>query len=270
MAGDWSGQEKGTGYEFWGLRKYRPGDSYRHIDWKAVARTKELYVREFLRDSAFNLMLLIDLSPSMKFGGKLPLALDIAESLAWAALQKNQPCGLLFYADRVLEYHASSAASRQFHKLSALLRKAVTVRCRRTDLRPAVEFLVKRMPGCLGAILSDFDGNIDGLGSVLEAAAAGRTPNHEMLALQILEQAEERLPEISDGQLRIRDLESGATLDLDLGRREEYAAAMRRRQFEKITKLAAAGIDSTVIVVGRDNVQEKVNQLFARRLAARV
>lgn len=34
MAGDWAGHDKGTGYEFWGLRKYLPGDSWSRIDWK--------------------------------------------------------------------------------------------------------------------------------------------------------------------------------------------------------------------------------------------
>jgi uncharacterized protein (DUF58 family) len=270
MAGDWAGLDTGTGYEFQSLRRFLPGDSFRHIDWKARARSGKLYVREFLKDSAYNLMLLVDLSPSMNFGGKLPLALDIAGSLAWAALQHNNPCGLLFFADGVLDYHAPSAATRQYHHLTGTLHRARTVDCRQTNLRPAVDYLVKRLPGCLGVILSDFNGEVTGLGSVLEGAAGGRTPAHEMLALHILEQVEDHLPDIGGGHLRIRDMESGAVLDVDLSRREQYDSAMRRLRQNRIGDLAGAGIDSTVILVHGDNVQEKVNTLFARRLAARV
>jgi hypothetical protein len=91
-----------------------------------------------------------------------------------------------------------------------------------------------------------------------------------MLALHILEQVEDHLPDIGGGHLRIRDMESGALLDVDLSRREQYDSAMRRLRQNRIGDLAGAGIDSTVILVDGDNVQEKVNTLFARRLAARV
>ena len=35
------------GGEFAGLREYQPGDSLRRLDWKALARTGDLYTREF-------------------------------------------------------------------------------------------------------------------------------------------------------------------------------------------------------------------------------
>jgi uncharacterized protein (DUF58 family) len=270
MAGDWAGLETGTGYEFWGLRKFLPGDSYGRIDWKARARSGELYVREFLKDSAYTLMLLVDLSPSMALGNKLPLALDIAESLAHAALQTSNPCGLLLFADRVLDYLAPSAASRQFQRITATLRQARTARCHETRLQPAVDYLVKRLPSCLGVVISDFHGKVTGLGGLLEAAASGRYPAHEIVALHILERIEQRLEKVRDGQLQVRDMENGSVLDLDLERWRQYNTAMERWRRHKIRQLAAAGIDSTVIVVDRDNVQEKVNTLFARRLAARV
>lgn len=270
MAGDWAGLEKGTGYEFWGLRKYLPGDSFRRIDWKARARSGELYVREFLQDSAYNLMLLVDVSPSMGFGNKLALARDIAESLAYAALQNSNPCGLLLFADGVVDYVAPSAAARQFQQLAGSLRQLRPVTCRTTRLQPAIEHLVKLLPACLGVIISDFNGQLTGLGGLLDAAASDRYPAHEMLALHILEEVEWRLPRLRNGQVQLQDLENGTTLTVDLAQWRRYDTAMQRWRQHLIRVLARAGIDSTVIVVDRDNVQEKVNTLFARRLAARV
>ena len=41
-------QDKGSGVEdFAGLRSYRPGDSPRHIAWKALARQQELLVKQY-------------------------------------------------------------------------------------------------------------------------------------------------------------------------------------------------------------------------------
>ncbi len=269
LAGDWAGVEKGTGYEFWGLRKYLPGDSFRHIDWKARARSGKLYVREFLRDSAYTLMLLVDVSASMGYGRKLPLARDIAASLAYSALQNSNPCGLLLFADRVIDYQAPSAAARQYQRLLGMLQRSRPVNCRETRLQPAIEHLTTLLPACLGIILSDFHGQIGSLTGLLNAAASDRSPAHEMLALHLLEKAEWQLPRLS-GQVPLQDLETGEDLTLDLAQQQRYQVAVRRWRQHLVRQLAGAGIDSTVIIADRDNVQEKINALFARRLAARV
>lgn len=269
LAGDWAGVEKGTGYEFWGLRKYLPGDSYRHIDWKARARSGELYVREFLRDSAYTLMLLVDVSASMGYGRKLSLAQDIAASLAYSALQNSNPCGLLLFADRVIDYQGPGAAARQYQRLLGLLQKSRPVTCRETRLQPAIDYLTTLLPACLGVIISDFNGRLGSLNSLHSVAASDRSPAHEMLALHLLEQVEWQLPNLP-GQVPLQDLETGENLTLDLAQQQRYQVAVRRWRQHRVRQLAGAGIDSTVIIAGRDNVQEKINALFARRLAARV
>lgn len=269
LAGDWAGIEKGTGYEFWGLRKYLPGDSCSHIDWKARARSGELYVREFLRDSAYNLMLLVDVSASMGYGRKYSLAQDIASSLAYCALQNSNPCGLLLFADRVIGYQAPSAASKQYQRLLGMVQKSRPLPCRETRLEAAIDHLTTLVPSCLGVILSDFHGRLGPLKSLHSVAAYDRSPAHEILALHLLEEAEWQLPNLS-GQVSLTDLETGENLTLDLEQKRRYQVAVRRWRQHRIRQLAGVGIDSTVIIAGQDNVQEKVNALFGRRLAARV
>lgn len=270
MAGDWAGLDKGTGYEFWGLRKYLAGDSFRHIDWKARARSGELYVREFLKDSAYNLVLICDLSPSMTCGGKLALVRDLVESLAWTALHANNPCGLLLFADRVLDYLPPSAAPQQLQRLLTALDRAGVADCRQTRLQPALAYLFKRLPACLGVILSDFNAEIGDLRGQLEAAAGGRYPAHELVALHILAEVEFQLPEMQDVQVHIRDVETGVTQALDLTRRQQYNALVGRWRKHLVRQLARADIDSALLTVTDPAIQEKVNTFFARRLAARV
>ena len=47
IGGETASTVKGEGGEFMGLREYRPGDSPRHMHWKAWARTGEPIVKEF-------------------------------------------------------------------------------------------------------------------------------------------------------------------------------------------------------------------------------
>jgi uncharacterized protein (DUF58 family) len=102
--GDWESIFKGAGYEFWSLRELEPTDSFRNIDWKAKAKTGKYYVREYLAESYFNLMILYDLSASVAFGRKELLQANIAVSLAYTAIAGNNGCGLIMFADEVALY----------------------------------------------------------------------------------------------------------------------------------------------------------------------
>jgi uncharacterized protein (DUF58 family) len=269
MSGDWAGLDKGTGYEFWGLRKYLPGDSWSRIDWKARARSGELYVREFLKDSAYNLLLICDVSPSMHFGRKFKMLQDLVISLAYAALHSNNPCGLLLFADRVLTWHPPSAAPQQYSRIVTALEQAPVMKSRQTRLAPALNFMMNRLSSCLGVIISDFHTDLENLRGLMDAADS-RLPAHELVALHVLEESEYRLTGIEDGLLTLRDMESGHQMPLDLSRKEEFNALLRTAREKSIRTLAGAGIDSAVLPVGAADIQARVNTLFSRRLAARV
>ncbi|HPD60648.1 MAG TPA: DUF58 domain-containing protein, partial [Thermodesulfobacteriota bacterium] len=99
--GDWESTFKGLGYEFWSLRELGRGDPFSHIDWKATAKTGKYYIREYLAESYFNVMILYDISASVGFGRKELLQAHIAVSLAYSAISTNNGCGLIFFADEV-------------------------------------------------------------------------------------------------------------------------------------------------------------------------
>lgn len=269
MAGDWAGHDKGTGYEFWGLRKFLPGDSWSRIDWKARARSGELYVREFLKDSAYNLLIICDVSSSMHFGDKFAMTRDLAVSLAHAALRSNNPCGLLLFADKVQVWIPPSAAPRQFHRIVTALEQAPVASSRQTRLAPALEFIKKRLSSCLGVIISDFHTDLADLRGLMDAADS-RLPAHELVALHVLEESEYHLTDIENGLLTLKDMESGRQIALDLSRQKEFNTLLKRSRERTVRSLAGAGIDSVVLPVCATDIQSRVNTLFARRLAARV
>lgn len=270
MSGDWAGIRKGVGFEFWGLRKYAPGDSYRHIDWKARARTGKLYVKEFSRDSEYSLLLLCDVSPSMRLGGKMDFVIDIASSLASAALRDNNPCGLLLYADGVCKFLPPSPDPAQVCRIISELQSASEVKSSRTALQPALRFMTVRMPSCLGVILSDFNYPVENLGAFSEAASHSRVPAHEMVAFHLLEEIEYGFDELKDGSFFVHDVESGEEREMDLNRWREYNRFLQRRRQMNLRKLEKNGIDSLVLRVGEATVQSRVNTFFRRWMSTRV
>jgi uncharacterized protein (DUF58 family) len=69
------------GDEFAGLREYRRGDDRRHIHWKSVARTGELYVKEFAVEAPRRYSVALDLR---REGLRVPEA-DVEDAVSVAA-----------------------------------------------------------------------------------------------------------------------------------------------------------------------------------------
>ena len=74
------GAYKGGQLEFHGHRNYVPGDELRYIDWNSFARLDKPYIKEFAREEAGIVHLLIDATPSMALG--LPSKWDFSRRLA--------------------------------------------------------------------------------------------------------------------------------------------------------------------------------------------
>ncbi|GEM_PF-1344062 len=54
--------------EFWGLREYRDGDNPRHIHWRSTARLGKKLVREYHREQAEKVCILLDVDVPMEAG----------------------------------------------------------------------------------------------------------------------------------------------------------------------------------------------------------
>ena len=60
-----AGRERGAGVEFSEYRAYAPGDEWRRVDWKLLARADRYFVREAERDSHVATWLWLDATASM-------------------------------------------------------------------------------------------------------------------------------------------------------------------------------------------------------------
>ncbi len=263
--GDWTGRQRGKGYEFWQLREYQQGDSVSLIDWKAKARTRRLFVREFLQETFYSLILVCDVSSSMFFGNKFRFMQDIATSLAYAAIKDNNPCGLLLYANQIEAYLKPRAEYSQFFRINKTILDASKPRKKKAAIQPVMQYLHNVLPSSLVIFLSDFILEASQTRLLQKGGQNFGLGRHELVAFHLLEDIEYKLPEKVDGLVCLQDIESGKTMHLDLSRDREYAQGMKSR-LEKIKRhLFQMGIESLAIKTGDQDLELKVNSFFDRR-----
>ncbi len=254
--GDWESIYRGSGYEFWGLREMEPTDDVKNIDWKATARTGTYYVREYLAESYYNLMILYDISRSVSFGRKELMQANIAVSLAYSAIVGNNGCGLILFADDVVSFLPPRMGWPHFMQILQAIADARPVRCGTTKLDPALGKLVGEVPESLTFILSDFLFPFD-CGYHFQRGLHGRN-RHEVKALIVLESCEKELPAGAKGLMPLSDSETNETVFLDLSKWRAYNESREKWLAETGDRLGRVGIDSLVLTPEED-FRRKIN-----------
>jgi uncharacterized protein (DUF58 family) len=72
----------GSSMDFADYRDYAPGDDLRFVDWNAFARLHRPYLKLYRREEVMHVVILLDVSDSMRFEGKLDLAKSLAAAFA--------------------------------------------------------------------------------------------------------------------------------------------------------------------------------------------
>jgi uncharacterized protein (DUF58 family) len=84
ITGEFESFVRGRGYDLYRIREHQPGDSVRHVDWKATAKTDGLKVREFTREDERKLRIVFDNPvPGYIRSDRYENAVETAASLAW-------------------------------------------------------------------------------------------------------------------------------------------------------------------------------------------
>ncbi|MBN8216386.1 MAG: DUF58 domain-containing protein [Spirochaetes bacterium] len=162
--GEYVARVRGRGLEFREARKYVDGEDVRQIDWNMTARMREPYVREYQDEREREVILALDVSPSMHAGLQerrpIEFAAELAASLAWSATASRDRLGWVLYDEAVRSFAAPERGRRPFYRALAAFFRAATEapgRCRETDLRQAVFALqARRGKRFMIFILSDF------------------------------------------------------------------------------------------------------------------
>ena len=100
LAGLYQSAFRGLGLEFEEVREYRAGDDVRTIDWNVTARSGSLHVKRYREERDLNVLLLVDLSASTRFGSGVmtvhDLIAEVACLFALSAARRDRVGAILF------------------------------------------------------------------------------------------------------------------------------------------------------------------------------
>lgn len=206
-------RRSGEGIDFLSHREYMPGDDFRSIDWKALARLDRPYVKVYAREEQLPMELAIDTSASMgqPDGRKFAFARGLAACLGYVALASGERLRLvpsrepgaggdgyaLTYAGRTAQ-----ALSRMLRALDALVPEGAM------HLPEWAQRLTQARRGpALTILISDLLTPPDQVEQALQLLGRAR---REAVLLHVLS-AGELLPDTL-GELRLVDVESGDSI----------------------------------------------------------
>jgi uncharacterized protein (DUF58 family) len=251
FAGQYQSVFKGRGMNFEEVRPYSPGDEIRAIDWNVTARTGEPFIKKFTEEREMTVMIILDVSASGNFGSvresKRELAAEVAAILAFSAIHNNDKVGLLLFSDRV-ELFIPPKKGR--HHILRLIREMLYFepKGRGTDLAGALEYMNKLITRrAVVFVISDF---FTGDFTRPLTVSARR---HDMVALPIVDPAEEELPDV--GVILLEDPETGEQIEVNTSRRaitRNYAELSTLRTKELNSMFGSRGIDMVSLRTDKD------------------
>ncbi len=212
LGGAYRAAFKGNGMEFEEVREYFPGDDVRSIDWNVTARMNTPYVKTFREERELTVMLLVDVSASLRFGStnrmKSDLMTEVAAVLALSAIHNQDKVGLILFSGQVEKYIPPKKGLR--HVLRVIREVlAFEPQYKGTDISGALSYFRKvRKRTCVCFLMSDFLTSQDDSQAIKLTAKS-----HDLIAIQVRDPKESTFPNLDLAS--VKDLETGETAWID-------------------------------------------------------
>jgi uncharacterized protein (DUF58 family) len=228
MAGQYKSVFRGSGIEFEEVREYAAGDEVKSIDWKVSARLGKPFVKLYREERESIVMLLVDMSSSLKFGTfwgpKLERAAEVASVLAFNAVKNNDKVGVIFFTDRVEKYIPPKKGSGHVWRV---IKEIFTFapQGEKTNISAALDYLGKiSKKRCFVFVLSDFldDNYLKSLKTLGQ--------KHEIIGVKIFDTGSFQLP--AKGMVTLTDFETGQTMIFDAFHQKTRDNFLRAREAE--------------------------------------
>ena len=218
----------GFSVEFAEHRLYNQGESTKHIDWKLVARTDRLFVKQYEEETNLRCQLVIDTSSSMlfpyskgkkKLQNKLAFSVYTAAALIYLMRKQRDAVGLTLFSDEI-EFHTSPRISSvnaelMYGKMSELVKPENAHLRKSTNttevLHQIAENIHKRSLVILFSDMID-SSKTDELFSALQHL---RYNKHEVILFHVTDHLQEREFNFSNRPHKFVDLETGQTMKLN-------------------------------------------------------
>src|SRR5258705_327103 len=114
---------RGFSVEFTEHRAYQPGDELRYLDWRILARSDRLFVKQFEEETNLRAVILLDASRSMSWRGvadrltKRGYADRLAAALALLLLRQRDATGLVTFDEAVLQVVPARVKAGQWSRV---------------------------------------------------------------------------------------------------------------------------------------------------------
>ena len=275
LSGTYASSFKGQGLAFREVRPYQPGDDVRAIDWNVSARMNDTFVKVFVEEREMTVMLVVDLSPSERFGTqrapKTRVASEVAALLAFSAIRNNDRVGMILSTNKVERLvppkKGEKHVMRVVREILGFQGKTKPKRSggaprlgAATDLKGALEALasVSRRRS-VAFVISDF------YAQGYERALSFVAVKHDVIPVVLTDPRDLHLPDM--GLVAFEDLESGESVLVDTSDpsvRAHHARAMAQLVRARQQLFGKLGLDSVEIQTGGSFVKP-LQDLFARR-----
>ena len=272
LQGERRGRRPGPGGEPALTRPYAAGDDVRWVDWPLSARAGEPLVRVPEIDPVLTAWALVDRSPSMEYGTnvrtKRQLADEVLAAIGVVMRRRGDRLGIVATRGGDIDLVRPPCADRRglIAGIAALDHLPPAPEgAGRTDLARAIRSLgrIARHRGAV-ILISDFPAQ-----EGLEAAIGRLARTHEVIAIEVRDPRERRLPAV--GPVLLRDVETGRRRTVDTADprfQERFAAVAAEADRERAAMLARAGARHAVVETGGDWIGPLV-RVIARRTQAR-
>ncbi len=228
IAGLHASPYKGFSAEFAEHREYTPGDEPRHLDYRLMARTERLYVKQYEEETNMRVEILLDASGSMDYRHsagitKLEYASYLVAVLSYLMIRQQDSVGLTVFDTEVRLDMPTRSSPRHFHEMMHQLEAVCPGG--ETRIADTLHRLANRSKRRgLIVLVSDLYDDPD---EVMRALHHFRHRRHEVIVFQVLDKAELEFP--FRDLISFHDLETDQRLQVDPAYvRETYLEQMRQ------------------------------------------
>jgi uncharacterized protein (DUF58 family) len=262
---------QGSSVEFAQHRQYVSGDDIRHVDWRVYGRNERIYIKQFQEETNLPLMLVVDSSESMGFGGtwatkqafkwtKFDHATSAAAALAYLALHQQDAVGLAVFDQVLARFFRPVSSPAQWRLVIDELTHVP--RWNKTDTGSVLTQVAEKLHHrSLVVVISDF---FDDMDAIVRGLKLLRYRKHEVITLQILDHDEIDFP--FDDVTMFKGLEEAGELLTEPARlRDAYLDRVKdfHDRFGKVCR--SMGID-----FHRFNTSEPIDVQLSTLLADRM
>lgn len=214
ISGLHSSPYKGFSVEFAEHREYTLGDDPRYLDYKMLARTDRLYIKQFEEETNMRVQILLDTSGSMAYRyeariTKLEYASYLTAILAYMMTRQQDSVGLTTFDTAIRLDMPARSSPRHFNEMMEQLEAIKPVGT--TRIAATLHKLANRFKRrCLIVLISDL---YDEPEEVIRALHHFRHRRHEVILFHVFDKAELEFP--FRDVVAFHDLETDERIQVD-------------------------------------------------------